>query len=169
MKIETERLIIDEIRKEDKEDYFFNISNNKKVLETFICQYADNLETFDFDKYLGRDDLFAIREKKNNRLIGIFVQFDINKDTHSLEIGYGIGSEYWGKGYMSEAVKAMINHYFTDTDTKTVYASFFPENIASKRVMEKCGMTYSHTVEKELTYLDKERDVVYYRINKDNS
>ena len=41
-----------------------------------------------------------------------------------------------------------------DTAFKTVYASFFPENIASKRVMEKCGMHFDHLNEKELTYLD---------------
>lgn len=47
---------------------------------------------------------------------------------------------------------------------KTVYASFFPENTSSKHVMEKCDMTFSHINEKELTYLDKERALVYYKI-----
>ena len=36
--METERLILDSIRKSDKEDYFFNISHDKRVLETFICR-----------------------------------------------------------------------------------------------------------------------------------
>ena len=39
--METERLIIDPIRAADKEDYFINISHDKRVLETFICRYAD--------------------------------------------------------------------------------------------------------------------------------
>lgn len=82
----------------------------------------------------------------------------------SLEIGYGFGSRYWGKGYATEAVKAMIAYYFTKSGMKTVYASFFPENVSSKHVMEKCGMTFSHINEKELTYLDKERDLVYFKI-----
>ena len=47
---------------------------------------------------------------------------------------------------------------------RTVRASFFPENEASKRVMEKCGMTFERFSEKELTYLDIERDLVYYSI-----
>ena len=52
--METERLIIDSIREADKEDYYINISHDKRVLETFICRYADTLEDFDFSSYSGR-------------------------------------------------------------------------------------------------------------------
>ena len=69
--METERLILDSIRESDKEDYFINISHDKKVLETFICRYAETLEEFDFSSYPGRQDLFAIWLKETGRLIGI--------------------------------------------------------------------------------------------------
>lgn len=163
MRVETERLIVDDIRPEDKESYFRNISHDMEVLKTFVCLYQDNIETFEFGKYLGRTDLFAIREKKSNDLIGIFVECEVNHENRSLEMGYGLGSNHWGNGYMTEVVKAMLDYYLKNTDFRTVYASFFPENAASKRVMEKCGMIYSHTVEKELSYLGKERDLIYYK------
>lgn len=159
------RLVIDDIRAEDKENYFWNISHDLEVLKTFVCNYQENIESFDFEKYLGRNDLFAIREKENGNLIGIFVECEVNQTAHSLEIGYGIGSKHWGKGYMTEVVKAMLSYYFEQTAFRTVYASFFPENTASKRVMEKCGMVYSHTIEKEFTYLGIERDLIYYKID----
>ena len=57
----TERLILDSIRESDKADYFHNISHDKKVLETFICRYAETLEAFDFSSYPGRADLGASR------------------------------------------------------------------------------------------------------------
>lgn len=41
MRVETERLIVDEIRPEDKEIYFVNISHDQEVLKTFICQYQE--------------------------------------------------------------------------------------------------------------------------------
>ena len=41
--METKRLIINPIRESDKEAYFYNISHDKKVLETFVCQYTENL------------------------------------------------------------------------------------------------------------------------------
>lgn len=43
----TERHEISRIKPGDKADYFKNISNNKKVLETFVCTYSDSFEAFD--------------------------------------------------------------------------------------------------------------------------
>ena len=163
--METERLVIDPVRESDKEDYFHNISHDKRVLETFICRYAETLEDFDFSSYPGREDLFAIRLKDTGRLIGILVYADETKD--SCEIGYGIGSAYWNKGYTTEAVRAFLRYLFTEKGFRTVYASYFVGNDASRRVMEKCGMTYHHDSPKELTYLGVERDLIYYVIHKD--
>ena len=50
---------------------------------------------------------------------------------------------------------------------ETVYASFFTGNEPSRRVMEKCGMTFSRFSEKELSYLGVERDLIYYVIRKE--
>jgi RimJ/RimL family protein N-acetyltransferase len=162
--METERLIIDPIRAADKEDYFINISHDKKVLETFICRYADSLEEFDFSSYPGRQDLFAIRLKETGRLIGIILYFDEKED--SCEIGYGIGSAFWNQGYATEAVRRFLEYLFREKGMQTVYASFFTGNDASRRVMEKSGMTFNHFSEKELTYLDVERDLTYYAIHR---
>ena len=161
--METERLILDSIRESDKEDYFINISHDKKVLETFICRYAETLEEFDFSSYPGRQDLFAIRLKETGRLIGIVNFFD-EKDG-SCEIGYGIGSGYWNRGYATEAVHRFLGYLFREKRLKTVYASFFTGNDASRRVMEKCGMNFDHFSEKELSYLGVEQDLTYYLIN----
>ena len=162
--METERLIIDQIKETDKEDYFINISHDKKVLDTFICRYADSLEEFDFSSYPGRQDLFAIRLKETGRLIGIILYFDEKED--SCEIGYGIGSAFWNQGYATEAVRRFQEYLFREKGMQTVYASFFTGNDASRRVMEKCGMTFDHFSEKELTYLDVERDLTYFAIHR---
>nr|MCR5782651.1 hypothetical protein [Clostridia bacterium] len=86
---ETERLIIDTIRESDKQDYFINISHDKKVLETFICEYTETPEDLDFI-YPGREDMFAVRLKETNRLIGVVLYF--NEKVDSCEIGYALGS-----------------------------------------------------------------------------
>ena len=162
--METERLIIDSIREADKEDYYINISHDKRVLETFICRFADTLEDFDYSSYPGRQDLFAIRLKETGRLIGIILYFDEKED--SCEIGYGIGSAFWNQGYATEAVGRFLEYLFREKGMRTVYASFFTGNDASRRVMEKCGMRYDHFSEKELTYLGIERDLMYYAIHR---
>lgn len=162
--METEWLIIDPAREDDKEDYFLNISHDRKVLETFICRYAETMEEFDFSSYPGREDLFAIRLKETGKLIGIILYFDETAD--SCEIGYGIGSGFWNRGYATEAVGRFLEYLLEEKGMRKVYASFFPENDASRRVMEKCGMKYDHFSEKELNYLGTERDLVYYSIQR---
>ena len=163
--METERLIIDRVRAADREDYFRCISHDKKVLETFVCRYAETLEEFDFSPYPGREDLFAIRLKETGRLIGIILYFD-EKDG-ACEIGYGIGSDWWGRGLATEAVRCFLGCLFREKGVRTVYASYFTGNDASRRVMEKCGMRYSRFSEKEMTYLGEERDLTYYEITKE--
>ncbi len=165
--METERLILDRVRESDKADYFHNISHDKKVLETFICRYAETLEDFDFSSYPGRSDLFAIRLKETGRLIGILSLFD-EKDG-ACEIGYGLGSDHWGHGYATEAVKRFLRYLFDERGCHTVYASCFPGNDASRRVMEKCGMRYDRFSEKELSCLGVERDLIYYAVRRDIS
>ena len=165
--METERLIIDRIRETDKEDYFINISHDRKVLETFICRYAETMDDLDFSSYPGRSDIFAIRLKETGRLIGILSLFD-EKDG-ACEIGYGIGSDFWGHGYATEAVGRFLRYLFEERGFRSVYASCFPENGASSRVMEKCGMRYDHFSGKELSYLGKERDLIYYVIHRNET
>ena len=164
--METPRLIIDRLKKEDKKDYFYNISNDKKVLETLICTYQEDIDSFDFEPYLEKDSIFAIRLKENNKLIGILTKYLVNGKT--VEIGYGIGSSYWNKGYMSEAVKAFIQYLFDVEGFNKVYASCFMNNPASRRVMEKVGMIYSHTIINELCYLGVNRDTIFYKIENDS-
>lgn len=157
-------MIIDPIRETDQEDYFLNISHDKKVLESFICQYAETLEEFDFSAYPGRRDLSAIRLKETGRLIGILSLFD--ERDGACEIGYGIGSRFWNRGYATEAVRRFLEYLFREKGMRRVYASFFTGNDASRRVMEKCGMTFDHFSEKELSYLGVERDLTYYVIRR---
>ena len=163
--METKRLILDGIRATDRDDYFYNISHDKKVLETFICKYAETPEEVDLSPYEANSAMFAIRLKETGRLIGVILYFD-EKDG-GCEIGYGIGSEHWNRGYATEAVGRFLRYLFEEKGFHTARASFFPENGASRRVMEKCGMKFSHVSEKELEYLGKERDLIYYEIRKE--
>jgi ribosomal-protein-alanine N-acetyltransferase len=55
------------------------------------------------------------------------------------EIGYWIGKPYWGRGYASEAVKALIAHAFTVDDFAYLTAGHFIDNPASERVIRKLG------------------------------
>jgi RimJ/RimL family protein N-acetyltransferase len=54
-------------------------------------------------------------------------------------IGYWLGQPYWGRGYMSEAARAFIEHVFEVTGNETIYSGAVSENGASLRVQDKLG------------------------------
>ncbi|WP_458454331.1 GNAT family N-acetyltransferase [Methanobrevibacter sp.] len=77
----------------------------------------------------------------------------------SAELGYWIAEEYQGRGYATEASKALITRAFGELNIQRIYASFKTENLASKRVLEKLGfkyftelnnMDYTHRVFREI-------------------
>ena len=61
------------------------------------------------------------------------------------EIGYWIGRPYWGRGYAPEAMAALIEHARRDLGATAIWAGYYVGNAQSRRVMEKCGLTYVRT------------------------
>lgn len=59
------------------------------------------------------------------------------------ELGYWIGVPFWGKGYATEAVRALIDYAFTELDHETLLARARVTNPASRRVLEKCGFQWT--------------------------
>jgi RimJ/RimL family protein N-acetyltransferase len=59
------------------------------------------------------------------------------------EIGYWIGVSFWGQGYATEAVRALIDHAFTDLDYPLLNASVRVTNPPSRRIIEKCGFQWT--------------------------
>lgn len=77
----------------------------------------------------------------------------------SAELGYWLGESYWGKGLMTEAVKAATEYGFTELKLKRIFAGVFETNPASAKVLEKAGYTFESrqvkAVVKEGKYLDQ--------------
>lgn len=55
---------------------------------------------------------------------------------------YLLKANYWGKGLATEAARALLNYAFDGLNLESIHAGAAPENLASKRVMEKLGMKY---------------------------
>lgn len=68
--------------------------------------------------------------------------FDL-RDGTAPEIGYWLGARHWGKGYTTEAVRALIDHAFGDLEHKALQSSVRVTNPASRRVLEKCGFQWT--------------------------
>ena len=79
----------------------------------------------------------ALRD--TNKLIGTVTLFNLSRSNGRAEIGYAMGSAYWGQGYMNEALKALIVHAFDVLDFRRLEADVDPRNAASIRTLERLG------------------------------
>jgi RimJ/RimL family protein N-acetyltransferase len=80
-----------------------------------------------------------------------------------VELGYAIVAERWGEGLATELGAAAIEIGFRDLDLEEIVAFTLPNNVASRRVMEKLGFAY------ERNFLWKSKDHVLYRIRRGSS
>ncbi len=136
---------------------------NEKIKETYmIPDFAD-------DAALGRmvrrflelspDPAHFVRGiYLKDRLIGFLNDVEITKDY--IELGYVIDPAFWGNGYATEALRQAIACLLAQGFT-AVRTGAFADNIASLRVMEKCGMHHiPHT--EAIKYRGKTHLCIYY-------
>lgn len=96
--------------------------------------------------------------------IGAIDVVDILDNGKTAIIGYVLSYEYWNKGIATESLKCVIDYLFENGFTKIV-GRFHPDNIASGRVMEKCGMKFcGYTQEKRKYGSDETCKVKVYSI-----
>lgn len=145
--IETERLILRTWKNEDADEYY-RINQDQKVIEFLPAsltmeQVRDFIalmnQQFDLDGYT----LWAAEEKSSGQLMGFI---GLNRPTFEahfcpcVEIGWRLGSEYWGKGYATEGARAALEYGFNQCRLKEIVAFTVSANQRSMRVMEKIGM-----------------------------
>ena len=87
-------------------------------------------------------------ERKDGSKVGDLCFKGLNDDG-SVEIGYGISTEYQGRGYATEAVDAMVSWALRQPEVRRVDAETEPGNKASQRVLEKCGFIPTGTTGEE--------------------
>ena len=80
---------------------------------------------------------WVVLRKEDNQLLGAV---GVRVDGHKVELGYVLAKRFWGKGYMTEAVQAVVNWSISEREVYRIWAVCDVENPASARVMEKVGM-----------------------------
>lgn len=79
-------------------------------------------------------------------VVGRIKAWDVNPYNGYLQLGYDMGPEYRGQGYMTEAVRAVIHYMLKDAEAHRVFCSVRAGNAASRRVCEKSGMHFEGTL-----------------------
>ena len=150
MQIETNRLVLRNYTQDDMEDYWEYASqpnvgprcgwtphtNRESALERLIYETK-------------RPFQFAIELKENHKVVGSIELDDTRpsilktldcKPSETREIGCLLNENFWGKGIMTEAMRAVIKYGFEYMGLRVIAASYFEPNIGSGKVQQKCGL-----------------------------
>jgi ribosomal-protein-alanine N-acetyltransferase len=140
----TERLIIRPIEKLDIEDiYEYGCDEETGQYMSYWPKSREQVEKY-IDNCISKmssDELnfneYAMQLKDELKVIGN-ITLEVRESV--AEIGWISNKKYWNKGYMSEAIKEIIEHAFSNLGVKRILATCNDKNIASYKVMEKCNM-----------------------------
>jgi RimJ/RimL family protein N-acetyltransferase len=141
--LETKRLVLRAPRLGDVKAVAL-LANDRRIAENTARiphpYRAGDAEDFITSANRGNDTTFMIT-LPSGALIGACGLSQL--DRHPPEIGYWLGVKFWGKGYATEAVRAVIDHAFTDHDCEAIQSAARVTNPASRRVLEKCGFQWT--------------------------
>ena len=163
--LETPRLILRPMRVSDRED-MYDYASRDEVTESLLWRtHASRDHTQRYLSYVtslyrsGEFFDFAIEYRENGKMIGTCGFAAIDEKNDSVEVGYVISPDYRGMGVAPEALGAVLRLAFCDMSVNRVEARYMSENSASRRVMEKCGMTFEGINRQKLLVKGRYRDI----------
>lgn len=128
-------------------------ANNKDIANNLrdIFPHPYNLQD-------AQDWITYATTQKNDILLALVINNDVvgsigalfKTDVYQLnaEVGFWLNPAYWNKGMMTEALQFIVNHIFDTTSVERVYAHVFSTNLASQRVLQKCGFKQEARLER---------------------
>jgi [ribosomal protein S5]-alanine N-acetyltransferase len=151
--LETERLVLREYVEEDAESFFR--LNSDPVVMRFTGD--DLLVSVEEARRILRDYPIADYQqhgfgrwacvlRKNDEVIG-FAGLKFLPETGDVDLGYRLLAAHWGRGLATEACTAVVRYGFEVLQLPEISALVQLENVASVRVLEKCGLTRTGMVD----------------------
>lgn len=145
--IETERLVLRMFEAADLDAAFviFNDDDVQKYLSPANRRTRQQLKVT-LEKLALRWQergfgIWCVCEKSNNKMIG-YSGFQYLDDTPQVELLFGFLKDFWGGGFATEAANGCLRFGFEEAQFAKICAATHPENLASRRVLEKIGMAF---------------------------
>ncbi len=165
--IETERLLLRQLREDDLDLYHTRIFGDPDVMrylpagkpvprertQAMMARFKEHWEQHQFG-------VWAVVDKSQDELIG-HCGLQWLTETPEVEVLYALAKPYWGHGLATEAARASVRFGFEQVKLDRIIALAMPANLGSRRVMEHIGLKY----EKDARFFNL--DVVYYAIQRD--
>ena len=166
--INTERLILRKFRGTDAPD-ILEYGSEPESLKYLIWDGVKTIQEANaaiYDYYLSKPGVFAIELINEQKCIGT-LDLRLTPEHDKAGFGYILNRKYWGKGYMTEALSAVLRLCFEGLELNRVEADHYVGNEGSGRVMEKAGMTREGVAKRQLKVKNIFQDVVHYGITKE--
>ncbi len=168
--LETERLMLRPFTEADAEELYRYASHPEVGPPAGWKPHESAEESLQVirDIFLPSDALAMVR-KSDGRLIGSAGFVDRHRTelgTPSEEVGYSLARDCWGQGFTPEAVNAILRHAFEELHYAVIWAAYYDGNMKSKRVMNKCGLTYRLSRIEPVLQLGETRLAHYYAITR---
>lgn len=148
----TARLHLRKITMEDAAQYFARLGSSEEVTRYMLFRPHQDISESEagIQKALRRYETgesyrWAI-DLKGEGLIGVIDLLGFNAEKSRCSFAYMLGKDFWGRGYGTEALAAVVEFAFTRMEMEIIEADHFSENTGSGAVMRKVGMTYQGTV-----------------------
>ena len=174
--LETERMSLRELRLSD-EDLILELDSDPEVMRYLTDGEASTREhvrgalmrTQDlYQKHGGRFGFWGAIEKETGNFMGWFHFRPSKKDPDNvkrIELGYRLKKAYWGKGFATEGSRALVLKGFTDLGVDEIFATTMAKNLASQKVMEKVGLSFSKNYVEDL-FPGSDQSAVEYLLSK---
>jgi len=152
--LQTHRLTLREFTEGDV-DSLFDLNNDPEVMRYLTGGrptprevLRDEVIPFHRAVYQRLDRLgtWAAESSTTGEFLGWFhFRPGADGDITNIDLGYRLSRSAWNKGYATEGSRALIDMGFTELGVERVFAHTMTVNAASRRVMEKCGLTLVRT------------------------
>ena len=169
----TARLVLRELTLGDVPLYYARIGSDPEVTKYMLFGPHEDISqsVASIEKALrryreGKCYRFCIALKETDELIGIIEPLRFDESDSSCSFAYMLARNFWGKGYGTEALTAILDFLFTEMEIQRVEADHMAENAASGAVMRKAGMVCTGTVAGKYEKDGVLHDAICYRITR---
>jgi len=147
--IETDRLLVRKFT-EDDAPLLYDLNLDPEVIRythdplTDVEEARKVLEEVILPQYILYDHgRWAVHLRSGLEFIG-WCGLKYLTETNEVDLGYRFKKNFWGNGYAAEAARACIKYGFATLNLHRIVGRALPANLASIKVLEKCGMEYLH-------------------------
>lgn len=166
----TPRLALRPVRMSDAED-LYEYSRDPEVARHVLWDAHQSIhQTRNYIRFLIRQyrnaapSTFAIALRDSGKVIGTIGYMWVQPENRSAEVGYSLSRAYWNQGYMSEALKTVIEFGFLKLNLNRIEAQHECSNPASGHVMINAGMRHEGTLRQRVYNKGRFVDVDLYAI-----